>query len=122
MEKEVTARDYTYLLSLLNKELGDIHVPEKLATLFEKIYLAHIRKEYFSDPGVPKAPLLLVIGPSGSGKTATVKETIEKVIFVNEVLPVIDLKQKGEALLAEEPFWKSIDQIDQTLAEEISRR
>ena len=122
LEKEVSAKDYTYLLSLLNKELGDIHVPDRLAALFEKIYRAHIRKEYFSDPGVPKAPLLLVTGPSGSGKTATVKETIEKIIFVNEVLPEIDLKHKEEELLAEEPFWKSIDQIDPTLAEEISRR
>ncbi|MBT8368948.1 MAG: ATP-binding protein, partial [Deltaproteobacteria bacterium] len=122
LEKEVSAKDYTYLLSLLNKELGDIHVPDQLAALFEKIYRAHIRKEYFSDPGVPKAPLLLVTGPSGSGKTATVKETIEKIIFANEVLPEIDLKQKEEELLAEEPFWKSIDQIDPTLAKEISRR
>ena len=122
LEKEVSARDYTYLLSLLNRELGDIHVPQSLAVLFEKIYRAHIRKEYFSDPGVPKAPLLLVIGPSGSGKTATVKETIEKIIFVNDVQPEIDLKQKEEELLAEEPIWKSIDQVDPTLAAEIVRR
>ena len=122
LEKEVSAKDYTYLLSLLDKELGDIHVPDQLAKLFEKIYRAHIRKEYLSDPEVPKAPLLLVIGPSGSGKTATVKMAIEKIIFVNEVLPEIDLQQKREELLAEEPFWKSIDQIDPTLAEEISRR
>ena len=122
LEKEVSAKDYIYLLSLLNEELGDIHVPERLAVLFEKIYRAHIRKEYLSDPAVPKAPLLLVTGPSGSGKTATVKKAIEKIIFVNEVLPEVDLKQKEEELLAEEPFWKSIDQIDPTLAEDISRR
>ena len=122
LEKEVSAKDYTYLLSLLNKELGDIHVPDQLATLFEKIYRAHIRKEYVSDPGVPKAPLLLVVGPSGSGKTATIKETIEKIIFVNEVLPEIDLKQKQDELMATEPFWKSINQVDPTLADEITRR
>ena len=122
LEKEVSAKDYTYLLSLLNRELGDIHVPERLAVLFEKIYRAHIRKEYVSDAAVPKAPLLLIVGPSGSGKTATVKEAIEKVIFVNEVLPEIDLKQKQEELLAEEPFWKSIAQIDPTLAEGLTRR
>ncbi len=122
LEKEVSAKDYTYLLSLLNKELGDIHVPDRLASLFEKIYRAHIRKEYVSDPGVPKAPLLLIVGPSGSGKTATVKETIEKVIFVNQVLPEIDLKQKQEELMADEPFWKSINQVDPTLADEITRR
>lgn len=121
LEKEVSAKDYTYLLSLLNRELGDIHVPAEMAELFEKIYRAHIRKEYLSDPGVPKAPLLLVIGPSGSGKTATVKETIEQVIFVNEVLPEIDLKQKKEELLADEPFWQTIDKIDPTLADEIAR-
>ncbi|UCD77320.1 MAG: AAA family ATPase [Desulfobacterales bacterium] len=122
LEKEVSARDYTYLLSLLNKELGDIHVPNEMAALFEKIYRAHIRKEYLSDPGVPNAPLLLIIGPSGSGKTATVKETIEQIIFVNEVLPEIDLKQKQEELLADEPFWQTIDKIDPTLADEIARR
>ena len=63
LEKEVTARDYLYLLSLLDEQLTDVHVPIELETLFEKIYRAHIRKEYVSDPIVPKAPLLLVIGP-----------------------------------------------------------
>ena len=122
LEKEVSSKDYIYLLWLLNKELGDIHVPNEMAALFEKIYRAHIRKEYLSDPGVPKAPLLLVVGPSGSGKTATVKEAIDQIIFVNEVLPEIDLKQKQEELLADEPFWQTIDKIDPALADEIARR
>ncbi len=122
LEKEVTAKDYQYLLSLLDLELSDVHVPVELEELFEKIYRAHIRKEYISDPAIPKAPLLLVAGPSGSGKTSTVTETIEKVIFNNQVLPEVDLDQKKEELLANEPFWKSVDRIDPTLAMEITRR
>ena len=122
LEKEVSAKDYLYLLSLLDRELTDVHVPDEMQTLFEKIYRAHIRKEYLSDPSVPKAPLLLVVGPSGSGKTATVTEAVEKMIFRSEVRPEIDLEQKKEELLAAEPFWKNIEEIDPILAAEISRR
>ncbi|MGD8263022.1 MAG: AAA family ATPase [Desulfobacterales bacterium] len=122
LEKEVSAKDYIYLLSLLDRELRDVHVPAELVTLFEKIYRAHVRKEYLSDTEAPKAPLVLVVGPSGSGKTATVKEAIEKVVFDNKILPEVDLKQKKEELLADEPFWCTIDQIDPTLSFEINRR
>jgi SpoVK/Ycf46/Vps4 family AAA+-type ATPase len=122
LEKEVSAKDYTYLLSLLDSELEDIHVPHELVNIFEKIYRAHLRKEYLSDASVPKAPLILVIGPSGSGKTATAKQAIETVIFENKVLPEIDLKQKKEELLGGEPFWKSIEDIDPTLAFEFTRK
>jgi SpoVK/Ycf46/Vps4 family AAA+-type ATPase len=107
---------------LLDRKLTDVHIPGELQALFEKIYRAHIRKEYISDPSVPKAPLLLIVGPSGSGKTATVTRAIDQVIFANEVLPEIDLKHKKEELLAEEPFWKTIEQIDPTLSTEIARR
>ena len=122
LEKEVSAKDYAYLLSLLDIELTNVHIPEDLRELFEKIYRAHIRKEYLSDAAVPKAPLLLIVGPSGSGKTSTVIEAIEKVIFANEILPEVDLKQKKEELLAGEPFWKTIEEIDPTLSMEIARR
>jgi SpoVK/Ycf46/Vps4 family AAA+-type ATPase len=122
LEKEVTAKDYQYMLSLLDKALSDVHVPVELRDLFEKIYLAHIRKEYVSDPHIPKAPLVLVTGPSGSGKTSTIIETLEKVIFSDQVLPEVDLKQKKEALLADEPIWKTLDRIDPALAMEIVRR
>jgi len=121
LEKEVSAGDYEYLLYLLEKELGDIHVPDELKKLFDKIYRAHIRKEYISDPEVPKAPLLLFIGPSGSGKTATVTETVEKVIFINEVQPEVDLQQKKEELLAGEPIWKTLEMVDPDLVLEINR-
>ncbi|MGD9369535.1 MAG: AAA family ATPase, partial [Desulfobacteraceae bacterium] len=121
LEKEVTSRDYLYLLSLLDHSLRDVHVPVELSDLFEKVYRAHIRKEYVSDPTIPKAPLLLVIGPSGSGKTSTVAEAIEKVIFGDQVLPEIDLRQKKEELLANESVWKSVEEIDPTLAMEIAR-
>jgi SpoVK/Ycf46/Vps4 family AAA+-type ATPase len=122
LEKELSTRDYYFLLSLLDRELTDVHIPWELRDLFEKIYRAHIRKEYISDPSIPKAPLLLIVGPSGSGKTSTVTHAIDKVIFANEILPEIDLKQKKEELLAEEPFWQSIEQIDPTLSMEIARR
>jgi SpoVK/Ycf46/Vps4 family AAA+-type ATPase len=122
LEKEVSAKDYRYLLYLLDQELTDVHVPVELDELFGKIYRAHIRKEYVSDVTVPKAPLLLFVGPSGSGKTSTVSQGIEEVIFVNQVNPEVDLQQKKETLLAGEPFWKSLEEIDPTLAMEISRR
>ena len=122
LEKEVSAKDYAYLLSLLDRELIDVHVPLELRAIFEKVYRAHLRKEYLSDHGAPKAPLLLISGPSGSGKTSTLTETIEQVVFENEVLPEIDLKQKKEELLAEEPFWKGLDEVDPALAAEIERR
>ncbi|MCG6893044.1 MAG: AAA family ATPase, partial [Desulfobacteraceae bacterium] len=122
LEKEVSARDYTYMLALLDADLTDVHVPTELRLFFEKIYRAFIRKEYLSDPGLPKAPLLLVVGSSGSGKTATMMQAVEDVIFGNQVLPEVDLKRKKEELLANEPFWKSIEEIDPTLAVEIARR
>ena len=122
LEKELSAKDYTFLLSLLDRELTDVHIPWELQGLFEKVYRAHIRKEYMSDPTVPKAPLLLIVGPSGSGKTSTVTQAINRVIFANEILPEIDLKLKKEELLAEEPFWKTIDEIDPTLSMEIARQ
>lgn len=122
LEKEVSAKDYRYLLSLLNKELVDTHIPVELRDLFEKVYRAHLRKEYLSDTSIPKAPLLLFVGPSGSGKTSTVTQAIEQIIFGNVVQAEIDLQQKREELLADEPFWKTIEEIDPTLAMEISRR
>ena len=122
LEKELSNKDYLFLLSLLDRELMDVHIPWELQELFEKIYRAHIRKEYISDQSVPKAPLLLFVGPSGSGKTSTITQAIDKVIFANEILPEIDLKQKKEELLADEPFWQSIEQIDPTLSMEIARR
>lgn len=121
LEKEVSAKDYLYLLSLLDKELTDVHVPVELEDQFQRIYRAHIRKEYVSDPSVPKAPLLLFVGPSGSGKTSTVTHAIDRIIFDNDVLPEIDLNQKKEEALANEPFWKTLEEIDPTIAMEIDR-
>ncbi len=122
LEKEVSAKDYRYLLSLLDKELVDVHIPVELHELFEKVYRAHLRKEYISDASIPKASLLLFVGPSGSGKTSTVTQAVERIIFGNEVLPEVDLHQKKEEALADEPFWKTIEEIDPTLAVEMSRR
>lgn len=121
LEKEVSSKDYHYLLFLLDKELTDVHVPLGLGVLFEKLYRAFIRKEYISDTATPKAPLLLITGATGSGKTATVHRAIEDVIFGNKVLPEIDMKRKKEEVLAEEPFWKGIEEIEPDLAAEITR-
>ena len=46
LEKELSNKDYLFLLSLLDRELMDVHIPWELQELFEKIYRAHIRKEY----------------------------------------------------------------------------
>ncbi|MCG6893012.1 MAG: AAA family ATPase, partial [Desulfobacteraceae bacterium] len=53
---------------------------------------------------------------------ATMMQAVEDVIFGNQVLPEVDLKRKKEELLANEPFWKSIEEIDPTLAVEIARK
>ena len=111
LEKEVSPQDYPYLLSLLEKALNDVYVPQEFAKLFEKLYRSFIRKEYLNDPAIPKAPLLLVVGPSGSGKTATVGQAIEDIIFNNQVLPEIDMDLKREEILADQPFWKTIGWI-----------
>ncbi len=122
LEKEVSKKDHALLLALLNKELSDVHIPQEFADLLEKMYKAHIRKEYSSDTSVPKAPLILLTGTSGSGKSATAIEAIEKVIFSKDVRPEIDLGQKKANVMAAQPFWKSLDDVDPELALEIDRR
>lgn len=122
LAKEVSATDYAFLLSRLDEDLTDIHVPAKLAELFDKIYKAHIRKEYIADATVPKAPLILVVGPSGSGKTATVTQAIEQVIFNARITAEVDLDRKKQEALADQPFWKTIDEVDPELAVRLIRR
>jgi len=122
LEKEVSSKDHALLLAILNKELADVHIPGELEELLEKIYKAHIRKEYTSDTDVPKAPLLLLTGTSGSGKSATAIEAIEKVIFSKEVRAEVDLNQKKAKIMASLPFWKSLEDVNPELAAEIVRR
>ncbi len=122
LEKEITRKDYNYILALLDKELIDVHVPLELKDLFKNIYKAHIRKEYLSDSSVPKAPLLLITGTSGSGKTATIEHTIDTIIFQNESILEVDLKKKKEERLEKESLWKSLEEVDPELAEEIRIR
>ncbi|MCG8337946.1 MAG: AAA family ATPase, partial [Proteobacteria bacterium] len=122
LQDEVSPKDYVYLKYLLKSDLTDVHVPAEIVEMFENVYRAHLRKEYLNDPAVPAAPLLMIVGPSGSGKTSTTRETIEKVIFANEVKAQIDLKLKKEELLADKPFWKSISDVDEELFVEIVRR
>ncbi len=122
LQAEVSPRDYIYLKYLLKRDLTDVHVPGEIVEIFENVYRAHLRKEYLNDPAVPAAPLLMIIGPSGSGKTSTTRETIEKVIFANEVKAQVDLKLKKDELLADKPFWKSISEVDEELFMEMARR
>ncbi|MBT8332953.1 MAG: AAA family ATPase, partial [Deltaproteobacteria bacterium] len=122
LEKELNAKDHAYLLALLDHELSDVHLPEELAQLFEKIYRAHIRKEYTSDPEVPQAPIILFIGTSGSGKTATATRSIEQVFFANEARPEVDLAQKKTSVMSNAPFWQSLDEVEPALANDIEHR
>jgi SpoVK/Ycf46/Vps4 family AAA+-type ATPase len=122
LEKEISRKDYKYILALLDKELVDVHVPHELRDLFKNIYKAHIRKEYLSDHSVPKAPLLLITGTSGSGKTATIDHTIDTIIFQNEAILEVDLKKKKEERLENEPIWRSLEEVDPELNDEIRTR
>ncbi|ORJ59797.1 AAA family ATPase [Geothermobacter hydrogeniphilus] len=122
LDRELDWHDYQYLRFLLEKRTSDIFVPPALCDLFKKIYHAHILKEYSDDPQVPRTPLVLVIGSSGSGKSVTVKEAVEQAIFQNEVRPVLDLQAKREEVLADQPIWRSLEEVDFELAVAIERR
>ncbi len=120
--RELDWHDYQYLTYLLERQTADIFVPPSFLDFFRKIYRAHILKEYTEDPSVPRAPLVLIIGSSGSGKSATVKQAIEEAIFSSEVRPVVDLQAKRDELLGDEPFWRSLEDVDLELAVRIERR
>lgn len=122
LEQELSDSDHAYMLTLLERDLSDVHLPEELGDLFEKIYRAHIRKEYTTDPDVPKSPLVLFIGTSGSGKSATATKAIERVFFDSDVRPEVDLAQKRSNVMADAPFWKSLEEVEPQLAGEIERR
>ena len=122
LERELSSKDHAYMLAILDRELSMVHLPVELKELFEKIYRAHLRKEYTTDPEVPQAPIILFIGTSGSGKTATASEAIEQVFFTNEVRPEVDLKQKRSRVMSDAPFWKSVDEVSPGLASDIERR
>ena len=122
LHRELDWHDYQYLSVLLERETNDIFVPAPLIQLFEKIYHAHILKEYNEDPAVPRAPLLLVLGGSGSGKSATIKQAIEQAVFGADVRPVIDLEAERNEVLADQPFWRSLEDVDPELAVKIERR
>ena len=122
LQRELDWHDYQYLVDLLEKRTSDIFVPEKLLRIFDRLYHAHILKEYTEDPEVPRAPLVLVIGGSGSGKSATVSQAIEEAIFRPEVRPKLDLNAKRAEVLADQPIWRSLEDVDPELAVRIERR
>ncbi|MBU1544022.1 MAG: AAA family ATPase [Proteobacteria bacterium] len=121
IEKELTGPEYRYMTAVLDKVLTDLHVPYEFARMFDKIYRAHIRKEHIEDPDVPKAPIMLVEGTSGSGKSATVREALEKVVFRNEVIPMVDLSQKKEEILASHSLFTSLEDVDPEFAMEMAK-
>ncbi|MFH2057885.1 MAG: AAA family ATPase [Pseudomonadota bacterium] len=122
IEKELTRPEYLYLIAVLDRDLTDIHVPYEFEAIFEKIYRAHIRREHIEDPDVPKAPIVLIEGTSGSGKSATVRETLEKVIFRNEVIPTVDWKTKKEKILANHSLFTSLEEVDPEFAMKIATK
>ena len=122
IEKELTKPEYHYLIAVLDKELTDLHVPIELEETFEKIYRAHIRKEHIEDPDVPKAPIVLIEGTSGSGKSATVREILEKVVFRNEIIPMVDWKKKKEKILARHSLFTNLEEVDPEFAMKIARK
>lgn len=121
LEKEVSYEDREYMIYRLKEETDDTFVPPQVADFFEKLYKAHIRKEYANDPDLPKAPIVLVIGPSGSGKSATVQAAIEKVIFENVLKPEKDYSKEVDDALYDYPLWTSLEEVAPKLAEEIER-
>ncbi len=122
LSKELDQHDHQYLTYLLEKETIDTFVPHSLSSTFDKIYHTFILKEYSDDPELPRAPLILVIGNSGSGKSATIKQAIEQTFFSSEVKPVVDLKAKRDELMANQPFWRSLAEVDPALAVRIEQR
>lgn len=122
IEKELSKSEYHYLISVLDEQLTDIHVPIEFEEIFEKIYKAHIRKEFTTDKDVPKAPIIIVEGSTGSGKSATVKAALEKVVFKNEVIPTIDWRRKKSEILAKESLFTTIEDVDPEFAMEIARK
>ena len=122
LARELDQQDHQYLTYLLEKETNDTFVPKAIYQQFDRIYHTFILKEYSNDPATPRAPLILVIGNSGSGKSATVKQAIEDVFFSSAVKPVVDLNAKKEQVLADQPLWRSLAQVDPELAVRIERR
>lgn len=122
LAREISSRDKAFLISLLDSELRDVHLPARLATLLDKVYRAHVRKEYIADPEVPQAPLILFIGASGTGKSATAMAVIDHVIFQSEVRPEPDLTVVRERVMGGVPFWQSLEEVAPELAAEISQR
>lgn len=122
LAKELDQHDHQYLTFLLENETIDTFVPQSLSSTFDKLYHAFILKEYSDDPEIPRAPLVLVIGNSGSGKSATIKQAIEETFFASEVKPVVDLKTKRDEVMANQPFWRSLAEVDPALAIRIEQR
>lgn len=122
LSRELDPQDQQYLTFLLEKETVDTFVPKSIQVCFDRLYHAFILKEYSDDPRIPRAPLILVIGNSGSGKSATVKQAIEEAFFSSEVKPVVDLNAKREEVMANQPIWRSLIEVDPALAIRIEQR
>jgi transitional endoplasmic reticulum ATPase len=122
LSRELDPQEHQYLTFLLEKQTIDTFVPQSIYNYFDRLYRAFILKEYSNDPLVPRAPLVLVIGNSGSGKSATVKQAIEATFFSSEVKPVVDLDAKRGEVMADQPVWRSLIEVDPELAVRIEQR
>ena len=122
LSRELDPEDHQYLTFLLEKETVDTFVPKSIRECFERLYHTFILKEFSNDPLIPRAPLLLVIGSSGTGKSATVKQAIEESFFSSAVKPVVDLNAKRDEVMANQPIWRSLTEVDPELAVRIERR
>ena len=122
IEQELSTAEYHYLIAVLDRELTDLHVPVELKKIFEKIYRVHIRKEHLEDPDVPKAPIMLIEGTSGSGKSATAKEALEKVVFRNEVIPMVDWRKKRNEILGGYSLFTQLEDVDPEFAMQIAKK
>ena len=70
---------------------------------------------------VTDGEFIIIEGKSGSGKSATVKASIDDVIFEDVLKPEIDYSKKVDEILEDKPFWTSLEDVDPELAEEIEK-
>ena len=122
IQKELTPAEFHYLSAVLDRELNDLHVPVELGETFSKIYRAYIRKEHIEGADIPKAPIILIEGTSGSGKSATVRETLEKVVFRNQVIAAADWRVKQAEILAPHSLFTTIEEVDPEFALKIATK
>ncbi|MGM0655623.1 MAG: hypothetical protein ACQETR_09935 [Thermodesulfobacteriota bacterium] len=61
-------------------------------------------------------------GTSGSGKIATAKEALEKVVFRNEVIPMVDWRKKRNEILGGYSLFTQLEDVDPEFAMQIAKK